>query len=278
MSAVVERMPLLRVSKLTKRYQSASPWWRKARATSHCTVNNVSFTVARGEVLGVVGESGSGKTTLARMLLRLVSASSGSVHLDGTDVLSLASDDVRTTLRARARMIFQDPDAVLNPAYTIGEGLARAIRLHQSAAATAADIGALVTQQLQQVGLAPHYAGKYPDQLSGGEKRRIGICRALCTDPSLVVADEPLSGLDVVLQEHVLSLLLAEQARRQFGLILVSHDLDRVRQVCDRVLVMCSGEVVDLVQVTRDASGTAHVAYTHPYSAALEAARDRLAG
>ena len=255
-------VPLLVVGGLTKCHAIPSRTWTRAEAASVCTVRDVSFTLERGEVLGIIGESGSGKTTLARMLLRLVEPTSGSVRLDGRDVLQMDANEERSFLRPRARMIFQDPDSALNPAYTIGVGLARAIRLHDRAIIDT-DVEARVRTLLDAVGLPASTARQYPDQLSGGEKRRIGISRALCTNPSLLVADEPLSGLDVVLQEHVLSLLLAEQARRQFGLLLVSHDLDRVRQVCDRVLVMHEGRVVETVAVQR---GVALRAYSPPPS------------
>jgi ABC-type glutathione transport system ATPase component len=267
---------LLHVSGLTKRYPKSRSLLSRAsgRGGTVCTVHDVSFVVARGDVLGIVGESGSGKTTVARMLLRLVEPSDGRIELDGRDILALDDDEVRSFLRPRARMVFQDPDAALNPAYPVGEGLARAIRLHDAAAT---DVDRRVLALISAVGLDPSYALKYPDQLSGGEKRRLGISRALSTNPSLIVADEPLSGLDVVLQEHVLSLLLAEQLTRKFGLVLVSHDLDRVQQVCDRVLVMFGGRIVELAPIERGASEATET-YRHPYSLALQAARERVGG
>ena len=265
---------LLSVRGLTKRYPAPRAFWSRGSSEPVCTVFDVSFDLDRGEVLGIVGESGSGKTTVSRMVLRLVEPTSGSVTLEGRDVLSLPADQVRAFLRPRARMIFQDPDAALNPAYPIGEGLARAIRLHDIGAT---DVSARVEALLDAVGIDASYARKYPDQLSGGEKRRVGVSRALSTNPSLIVADEPLSGLDVVLQEHVLSLLVAEQERRQFGLVLVSHDLDRVQQVCDRVLVMLGGRVVESMSLRRDGL-ISEPRYRHPYSQALHAARQRVGG
>ena len=234
-------------------------------------VSNVSFRLRRGEVLGIVGESGSGKTTLARMLVRLIPPTSGVISFHGRDIFAMPEDEVRRHLRPRLRMIFQDPDAPLNPAYTVGVGLARAIRLH--APEGGADTDGVVTALLQRVGLDDSFGGKYPDELSGGEKRRVGICRALATNPELIVADEPLSGLDVVLQERVLELLMAERERRGFAVILVSHDLDRVNQVCDRALVMFRGRVVEDV-VLRSAGGEMTAPYVHPYSVSLHGARD----
>lgn len=274
--SVTAAPPLLEVRGLSKRYDATRrPFWSRWSASSAETtvqaVEDVSFTLQRGEVLGIVGESGSGKTTVARMLARLVAPTAGTILLDGRDVGAMSPSDVRTHVRSQVRLIFQDPDAVLNPMSTIGESLIRASALHARVDSDASPLEQVI-EQLERVGLSAQYVHKYPDELSGGEKRRIGICRALATNPSMIVADEPLSGLDVMLQEHVLSLLCAEQARRHFGLILVSHDLDRVQQVCDRTLVMYGGRVVE--QVAADRRGArGRVVYTHPYSQALEAAR-----
>jgi ABC-type glutathione transport system ATPase component len=273
--------PLLDVRGLSKRYDVARrhrwPRWPFRVADDAVqAVADVSFTLHRGEVLGIVGESGSGKTTVARMLVRLVAPTAGQILLDGRDICLMSPVEVRTHVRSQVRLIFQDPDAVLNPMSTIGESLARALALHGQAGSDASRFEHVVAQ-LERVGLPANCADKYPDALSGGEKRRIGICRALATHPSVIVADEPLSGLDVMLQEHVLSLLCAEQAQRNFGLILVSHDLDRVQQVCDRILVMYGGRVVENVATNRG-SARHRVAYTHPYSQALEAARLEVSG
>ena len=263
--------PLLSVNGLTKVFRSVErgPWLRRKRVALRA-VSNVSFALNRGEVLGIVGESGSGKTTVARMILRLVEPTSGTVTLAGRDVLAMTPSQVREEIRPDVRMIFQDPDAALNPAYTIGFGLARAIRMHLKDADQ--DVDGTVARLLQRVGLHESFAGKYPDELSGGEKRRVGICRALATEPRIIVADEPLSGLDVVLQERILELLKSEQEKRQFALILVSHDLDRVNQVCDRVLVMHGGRVVEQTTLRRDA-GPIREQYRHPYSVLLQQAR-----
>ncbi|MCC6243149.1 MAG: ABC transporter ATP-binding protein [Gemmatimonadaceae bacterium] len=268
---------LLEVRGLTKVYPPRRRLFSRAGAPRR-TVDDVSFALRRGEVLGIVGESGSGKTTVARMLLRLVEATAGEVRLDGVDILPLRAPDLRRDVRPRIRMVFQDPDAVFNPACTVGHTLRQAITHHATPDAQSSSAGALneaVASLLHAVDLPPSFAEKYPDQLSGGQKRRIGISRVLATQPSVVVADEPLSGLDVVLQERVLTLLLREQQRRGFGLILVSHDLDRVYDVCDQVIVMQRGRVVE--RVTADRSGDGQpFHFTHPYSCALEAARRSL--
>ncbi|MBK8056862.1 MAG: ABC transporter ATP-binding protein [Gemmatimonadetes bacterium] len=246
----------------------------RQRSEGVLAVRDVSFSVAQGEVLGLVGESGSGKTTLARMLVRLLRPTAGTVLLHGRDIYAMSDETVRRDVRPRVRMIFQDPDAALNPGYTIGEGIARAVALH--AAGAVADVEGVVSSLLERVGMDGSYGRKYPDELSGGEKRRIGICRALSTDPDVIVADEPLSGLDVMLQERVLELLLTERARRGFAIILVSHDLERVNQVCDRVLVMLRGRVVEEVRVRPSDGGV--TPYRHPYSVSLQLARTGLVG
>lgn len=273
---IAEAEPLLAVEGVSKTFttREGGSWFRRRTGLRHA-VNGVSFTLRPGEVLGIVGESGSGKTTVARMIVRLIAPTSGKVVFAGRDVGAMTDDEVRATLRPAVRMIFQDPDSALNPGYTIGFGLARALTLH--AAGKAIDVDSTVATLLERVGLAPSFAEKYPDELSGGEKRRVGICRALATDPRLIVADEPLSGLDVVLQERVLELLKREQEQRGFALILVSHDLDRVNQVCDRVLVMHGGRVVEHATLRRGAAPIREQ-YRHPYSILLQQARIDVGG
>jgi len=166
-------------------------------------------------------------------------------------------------------MIFQHPDAVLNPGYTVGTALERALLHH---GAEPSSVPGRIHELLTSVGLDPELGDHYPDELSGGQKRRIGICRALSTNPDLIIADEALSGLDVLLQEQILTLLLNEQRRRGFALILISHDLDRVNQVCDRALVMFGGRVVEDLRFRR-AAGLVHDQFMHPYSTLLQRAR-----
>jgi len=236
-------------------------------------VDHVDLVVRGGDVLGIVGASGSGKSTLARMLTCLLPPSAGQVILNGRDVYTLDKETVRREVRPAIRMIFQDPDAALNPAYPIGEGLRRALML--GGRVSSEHIDESISKLLAEVGLPSSYAFKYPDELSGGEKRRLGICRALSSDPVVIVADEPLSGLDVVLQERVLALFLHEQTVRQFALVLVSHDLDRVHQVCNRVAVMFAGRVVESAPVVAPQLAP-EFRYRHPYAIELAAAKDRL--
>ena len=261
-------LPLLEVRQLVKAFPPARGGASRA---STLAVDNVSLTVEPGDVLGIVGASGSGKSTLARILTRLITPTSGTVLLRGVDIHALDDDAVRAQVRPAIRMIFQDPDAALNPAYTIGDGLRRALRL--GGRTPAERIDEVMYALLGEVGLVRSYADKYPDELSGGEKRRLGICRVLASNPAVVVADEPLSGLDVVLQERVLALLLKEQEQRRFALLLVSHDLDRVHQACSRVVVMFSGRIVESAPVTHGEMAPS-ARYRHPYAIMLAEAKD----
>lgn len=265
----IANAPLMEVEKLSKTFETRRWHWGSRTTQQVHAVREATFTLHQGETIGIVGESGSGKTTLARMLLHLAKPSSGRILFKGTDTSVLDEEGVRTVLRPSIRMVFQDPDATLNPAYSVGVGLHRALLLHDT---TLLDPMRRVEESLGSLGLDASFVRKYPDELSGGEKRRIGICRALLTRPDVVVADEPLSGLDVLLQEMVLGLLVREQRRRGFGLILVSHDLDRVNQVCDRVLVMHSGHIVEDMRIRRNGSQP-NEAYQHPYSRMLRSVR-----
>jgi ABC-type glutathione transport system ATPase component len=272
---IVDEEPILRVEGVSKQFtQRGMPalFGGSSRQTLNA-VSNVSFVVRPRELVGIVGESGSGKTTLARMLLGLVKPSSGKVLFRGRDVFARNNAETFSLLRARVRMIFQHPDAVLNPAYPIGVGLAKAMRLHLRASGD--EIDRRVEELLRRVGLAGSHAQKYPDELSGGEKRRVGVCRALSTKPEIVVADEPFSGLDVVLQERIIAMLASEQRERGFALVLVSHDLDCVNQLCDRVLVMHAGCIVEDAKIA-SGLGLTEQEFTHPYSKALQSARASL--
>ncbi len=262
-----QALPVLEARALVKRFPPAKGTAHAATAA----VDGVSLVVYDRDVIGIVGASGSGKSTLARLLTRLATPTSGQVQLKGVDVHALDEETAREQIRPAIRMIFQDPDAALNPAYTIGEGLRRALKI--GGRTSAEQVEATLSGLLADVGLARSYADKYPDELSGGEKRRLGICRVLASNPAVVVADEPLSGLDVVLQERVLSLLLKEQEARQFALLLVSHDLDRVHQVCSRVVVMFAGRIVESAPVIRgEIAPTAR--YRHPYAILLAEAKE----
>jgi ABC-type glutathione transport system ATPase component len=206
-------------------------------------VSSVDISVARGETVGVVGESGSGKTTLGRALLRLVEPSEGTIRFAGVDITHAPEASLRP-LRRRMQMIFQDPIASLNPRHTIRRILVGPILLHRLAADPRA-AEARIAATFARVGLPPAALDRYPHELSGGQRQRVGIARALSLEPDFVLADEIVSGLDVSTQAQVLRLL--RELARDLGLamVFISHDLSVVRAICDRVVVMRAGKIVE---------------------------------
>ncbi|MFQ5572173.1 MAG: ATP-binding cassette domain-containing protein [Rhodothermales bacterium] len=226
-------------------------------------VDRISFTLHAGEIYGLLGQSGSGKTTLARTLLRLIEPTSGRITFEGSDILAMSDSALKHHLRRKARMIFQHPDAALNPAFTVAKILDQALRTHTSLrpAERRDRAGAL----LQEVGLSLTYQGKYPNELSSGEKRRVSISRALATDPLLLIADEPVSGLDVSLQGRIVDLLLRLREERGLTLLLIAHDVGLIHRLCDRIGVMYQGTLVEAG--TRDVISPG--ACRHPYTRAL---------
>ncbi len=216
-------------------------WFRDGGATVKA-VDDVSFDIHRGEVLGLVGESGSGKSTIGRSLLRLVAASGGSVRFDNTEVLSLARREL-TALRRRMQIIFQDPFASLNPRMTVYDTLAEPLLLHRLA--DRGSVAQAVLKLMDDVGLVRESARKYPHEFSGGQRQRIAIGRALATRPEFVVADEPVSALDVTIQAQILELM--EQLVGEYGLtmLFISHDMTVVRQLADRIIVLRRGRIVE---------------------------------
>ena len=205
-------------------------------------VNNVSFSIKKGEILGLVGESGSGKSTVGRSLLRLLPITSGSVDFAGTDVTALGGRALKT-MRRRMQMIFQDPYASLNPRMSVYDTLAEPLLLHKISHKK--NVEQAVLKLMDDVGLARHFVRKYPHEFSGGQRQRIAIGRALATQPEFVVADEPVSALDVTIQAQILDLML--DLGREYGLtmLFISHDLAVVRQIADRILVLYKGEVIE---------------------------------
>ncbi len=205
-------------------------------------VNNVSFDINRGEILGLVGESGSGKSTIGRSILRLVPVTSGEVLFDGTDLTKLEGGDLKK-MRRRMQMIFQDPFASLNPRMTVFDTLAEPLLLH--GIENRKTVASGVLKLMDDVGLARNFVRKYPHEFSGGQRQRIAIGRALATRPEFIVADEPVSALDVTIQAQILDLML--DLGKEYGLtmLFVSHDLAVVRHLADRILVLYKGEVVE---------------------------------
>jgi len=205
-------------------------------------VDDVSFELRKGEILGLVGESGSGKSTLGRSLLKLVSNDLGSIKFDGEE-LSEKSHKEMKPYRRRMQMIFQDPYASLNPRMSIYDTLAEPLKLHVSL--KGADLNKAVLELMDDVGLARSYIRKYPHEFSGGQRQRIAIGRAIATEPEFIVADEPVSALDVTIQKQILELLMELVDRRHLSMLFISHDLAVVRYLCDRVLVMNRGKILE---------------------------------
>jgi peptide/nickel transport system ATP-binding protein len=267
---------LLRVAGLKKHYAAGASLFSRGERVVRA-VDDVSFTVRRGEVLSLVGESGSGKTTVGRSILRLTQPTAGTVTYDGIDVIAASSRDL-IGLRRRMQIVFQDPFASLNPKLTVGGALAEPIRVHRLLSGHR--IEERVAELLTMVGLEPEHAGRYPSNFSGGQRQRIAIARALALGPEFIVADEAVSALDVSIRAQVTNLL--QDLREQLGLTLlfIAHDLSLVRQISDRVVILYLGKVME--------AGPVEAVFSkprHPYTKALlsavpvpdpDAARERI--
>jgi len=249
---------LLEVQNLSKEFTSQRGLFRPSRSMH--AVNDVSFQVPKGRVIGVVGESGCGKSTLARLILRLIEPSSGAVRFDGLDLLAQRPSEMRR-LRAHMQMVFQDPYSAIDPRYTIAEAVMEPFQI-QGKRFAAAEATATVCALLEMVGLSTQLATSYPHQLSGGQKQRVGIARALALKPALLVLDEPTASLDVSVQAQIISLLERLQDELKLTYLFISHDLALVKYFCDEVLVMYLSRVVEALPST-DAPAR------HPYTRTL---------
>ncbi len=224
-------------------------------------VDGVSFSIERGQTMGLVGESGSGKTTIGRTIVRLYKPTAGQILFGDKDLARMGGEELRLA-RQRIQMIFQDPFASLNPRYTFGSLIAEPMHIYKVASGT--EIRERTAELLSVVGLRPEYIDRYPHEFSGGQRQRIAVARALSINPEFIIADEPVSALDVSIRAQVLNLL--QQLQQQFNLtyLFVSHDLSVVRHVADRIAVMYLGKIVELSD--RD---ELYAAPKHPYTQAL---------
>ncbi|TDE40107.1 ATP-binding cassette domain-containing protein [Antarcticimicrobium sediminis] len=248
--------PLLQAKALTRRYALPRTSLFKP-APDLVAVNSASFSLHRGETLGVVGESGSGKSTLARMVMAFEAPDEGHILFEGQDLNAVSSQELRR-LRRRFQMVFQDPFGSLDPRRSIGWSIAEPLR------AMGEDSKARVDEALEQVGLTASVAGRYPHEFSGGQRQRVAIARAIVTRPALLVADEAVSALDVSVQAQILNLLLDLQDELGLGILFISHDMAVVASICDTLLVMQHGHTLE--------AGPAHEvlnAPTHEYTRSL---------
>ena len=234
--------PLLEVEGLQKLYPMRRGLVFSRQVGAVRAVDGIGFTLARGETLALVGESGCGKSTTARLVLRLIEPTAGTVRFEGTDITALAGAPLRQ-LRRRMQIVFQDPFASLNPRMTVGDILEEPLLVHRIG--DGASRKARVAELLDLVGLASYQAARYPHEFSGGQRQRIGIARALAVEPALVVCDEPVSALDVSIQAQVVNLLKDLQSRLGLSYLFIAHDLAVVKHVADRVAVMYLGRIVE---------------------------------
>lgn len=224
-------------------------------------VDGISLDIKRGEILGVVGESGSGKTTLARSILRLVEPTGGAVRFDGIDVMGLSGRQMRQ-MRKRMQIIFQDPYKSLSPRMQIRQIIAEPLRLHRIVPET--EVADRVVILLAKVGLKPHFQRRYPHEMSGGQRQRIAIARTLALEPEFIIADEPVSALDVSVQAQILNILLKLQQSEGITLMIISHDLAVIERVANRIVVIYSGKIMEIAN-----AGELIDRPLHPYTKAL---------
>jgi peptide/nickel transport system ATP-binding protein len=258
---------IVELEHVTKQFPVKQGVFSRARGRVHA-VEDVSLNVRRGETLGIVGESGCGKSTTARLMLRLIDPTDGTIRFDGRDITHVSNRRLRP-LRREMQMIFQDPYASLNPRKTVEQIVLQPFTIHGGVRRGEAKLR--VRELLRVVGLSPEHASRYPHEFSGGQRQRIGIARALALNPKLIVCDEPVSALDVSVQAQILNLLRDLQAEFNLTYVFISHDLSVMRQICSRIAVMYLGRVVELAD-----SEQIFESPRHPYTSALIAAVPRV--
>lgn len=257
-------MALIKVNQLVKHFPKRGGFLNRVIAKVHA-VNDVSFEIRAGETLGIVGESGCGKSTLGRVIMRLLDPTSGSIEFDGQPLQELSHQQMMP-FRRKMQMVFQDPNSSLNPRMTIGAMLAEGIRFHNRSGYILKDqpLDQYIDSLLSKVGLRADDKSKYPHEFSGGQRQRMGIARALSVKPDFLVADEPVSALDVSVQAQVLNLMQDLRDELSLTVLFISHDLKVVDHFCDRMLVMYLGHVVEEMPCKQ-----VHQNAMHPYTQAL---------
>ncbi len=253
---------ILEVTNLKKHFPISSGIVFQRQVGAVRAVDGVSFHVIRGETLGLVGESGCGKSTTGRTILQLYRPTEGSVKFEGQELSTMTGNDLRQ-MRRRMQIIFQDPFASLNPRMTVGSIVSEPLQIHKMYA-NKKERQQYVEQLMEKVGLNPYFINRYPHEFSGGQRQRIGIARALALQPSFIVADEPISALDVSIQAQVVNLMEELQEELNLTYLFIAHDLSMVRHICDRVAVMYLGKIVELGPVDEVYNNP-----QHPYTQAL---------
>ncbi|HEY1420146.1 MAG TPA: ABC transporter ATP-binding protein [Candidatus Dormibacteraeota bacterium] len=257
LSATVPQ-PVVRVEDITKHFSVRQGLFGSIPLKA---VDGVSFQIGAQETLGLVGESGSGKSTLARVIVQLQPATSGHVHFEGKDLTALRGETLRR-MRQRMQMIFQDPYGSLNPRQTVGTIISQPLR--NFGIGTRKEQEARVAEVMNECGLNPNFVGRYPHEFSGGQRQRVGIARALALRPTFIVADEPVSALDVSIQAQIVNLLEDLQQAHHLTYLFIAHDLSVVRHLSDRVAIMYLGKVVEIAP-----SGELYERPLHPYTKVL---------